>query len=109
LKYQQNDHGSFNPIEYRVFEKTPDAMTSNPDRLHSEFIKSIKFEQKRALQYFDSALYLGQLDPSWGHHWKETDRMTEIIDDIEAETKRTQEVFEESYPDYEKTVQNFEE
>jgi len=81
-------------------------MTSNPDRLHSEFIKSIKFEQKRAVQYFDSALYLGQLDPSWSHHWKETDRMVENKDAIEAETKRTQEVYEESYPDYEKAKTN---
>jgi len=106
LTYQQNDHGTFIALEYRFFEKTPDVMTSNPDRLHSEFIKSIKFEQKRAVQYFDSALYLGQLDPAWSHHWKETDRMVENKDAIEAETKRTQEVYEESYPDYEKAKTN---
>ncbi len=106
LKYQQNEHGTFNPLEYRITESTPDEFRTNPDRLHEDFIKSIKFEQKRAVQYFDSALYLAQLPDSWSHHWKETDRMDEIIDDIVAETKRTQEVYENSYSYYEKTKSN---
>jgi hypothetical protein len=109
LTYQQNDFGTFFPIEYRVFEKTPDVMTSNPDRLHSEFIKSIKFEQTRAVQYFDSALYLGQLDPAWSHDWTETDRIDKNRDSIELEKIRVLEVYEQMFPDYEKTNQNFKE
>ena len=106
VTYQQNDHGSFFPLEYRVFEKIADDLRTNPDRLHSEFIKSIKFEQTRAIQYFDSALYLGQLPDSWSHDWTETDRMDEISDKVELEKIRALETYDKTYQDNEKSKSN---
>lgn len=52
LLYKQNDVGSFFAIEYRTFETMPDKMTSNIDRQHSEFSKSLEFEINRALEKF---------------------------------------------------------
>jgi hypothetical protein len=109
LRYMQNDHGTFIPIEYRITESIPDKITTNMDRLHSEFSRIITYEQNRALLTFDSSLLVSELGPSSSYDYTTTDRIDKIRDAIELEKIRVQKYYEQSFTDYEKTNHNFEE
>jgi len=106
LKYQQNDFGTFIPIEYRITESTSDEFRTNPDRLHSEFKELIIKEQNKAARYFDFQSCLKELPDSFSYDYPETDRMDKISDDIESEKKRALESLDEIYQDNEKTKTN---
>lgn len=107
--YKQNDHGTFIPLEIKMYDFRPiDAMTSNPDRLHSEFPNLIKYEENRAIEYFDSTLLVSELGESWSYDYTTIERMDKINDDIELEKIRILEVYEQLFTDYEKTIHNFE-
>jgi len=80
LLYQQNDHGTFIPLEYRIFEKTADKITTNIDRLHSEFGIKIEYEQQRAILTFDARLIDGVEVPSWTYVYPlETQRADDVV------------------------------
>ena len=109
LLYQQNEHGSFNPIEYRVFEKEPDAMTTNIDRLHSEFDSLREFEILRAVKQFDSTQIVSVLEASWNYDYPIPTNRTELIQHIiESEKVRTSHVMDFYYKNHKKIIQNFE-
>jgi len=85
LTYQQNSHGTFIPIEYRITESTPSDARTNPDRLHSEFKNLITYEQKRATEIFDSNLIQGELPISWSYDYpQDTERIDEKAMKVEA-------------------------
>ena len=102
LLYIQNDHGSFNPIEFRTFEKTPDEIQMNMQREHSEFATMIQYEQQRAVDQFDSRLLESELPESWQYDYpQETDRILElqiaIRDAIKCAEKTMQEALSKTH------------
>jgi len=108
LKYQQNDHGTFLPIEYRTFEKIPDTLTTNIDRLHSEFDTLREFEILRAVQQFDSTQIVSVLEASWNYDYPFPTNRTELIQHIiESEKLRTLDVKDMVYKNHKKVIQNF--
>jgi len=108
LKYQQNDHGTFIPIENRVFEKIPDTLTSNIDRLHSEFDTLKQYEITRATNHFDSSLLVSELEPSFIYDYPLENRMENIKDIQVLEKIRTLDVKDILYKNHKKVIQNFE-
>ena len=102
LTYQQNDFGTFIPIEYRVIEPLSDEIKMNMDRLNSEFRDIIQYEINRATIQFDSQLIQAELVPSWKYEYPLEDRMGKINDIIESEKARALEVYEKRYTDNEK-------
>ncbi len=108
LKYQQNNVGSFFPIEYRVFEKEPDVMTTNIDRLHSEFDSLREFEILRAVKQFDSTQIVSVLEASWNYDYPIPTNRTELVQHIiESEKIRTSHVMDFYYKNHKKIIQNF--
>lgn len=59
--YQQNDFGTFIPIEYRTFDVIPDIIRTYTDRGHSEFYRFLDYEIKRATEIFDSRIIQKEL------------------------------------------------
>ena len=108
LKYQKNQHGTFTPIEYRVFDKIPDKMTTNIDRLHSEFHILKQFEILRAVQQFDSTQIVSVLEASWNYDYPIPTNRTELMQHhIELEKTRTSHVMDFYYKNHKKIIQNF--
>lgn len=91
--YKQNDHGSFNPIVYRTFDAIPDKMTTNIDRLHSEFSKLIEYEQNRAVEEFDSTLLVSELPASWKYDYSvKSTTDAELDESLKEEAQRAQQL-----------------
>lgn len=108
LLYQQNSFGTFFPIENRVFEDIPDKLTTNIDRLHSEFDTLKEFEILRAVQQFDSTQIVSVLEASWNYDYPIPTNRIELIDHlIESEKLRTLQVMESEYKNHKKVIHNF--
>jgi len=105
--YQQNDHGTFIALEYRIFEKIPDKLTTNIDRLHSEFVKLKQFEISRATNHFDSSKIVSELPTFLIYNYIQVDMVENINDNIESEKIRTLDVRDLVYKNHKKVVQNF--
>ena len=104
LQYQQNEFGTFIPIQYKVQEPIRDEIKMNMDRLHSEFNDIIQYEINRATIQFNSQLLQADLSPSWNYKYPlETDRVEKIKDIIQSEKIRALEVYQKIYTDNEKS------
>jgi len=109
LKYQQNDFGTFIPIENRIFEKIADPLTSNIDRLHSEFDTLMQYERMRATGVFDSSLIISEQPTSWKYDYPiEDNRIESIRDTLELEKIRTAHIMDMIYKNHKKVIHNFE-
>jgi hypothetical protein len=108
LLYQQNSFGTFFPIENRVFEAIPDKLTTNIDRLHSEFDTLKEFEILRAVQQFDSTQIVSVLEASWNYDYPIPTNRIELINHlIESEKIRTLKFMESEYKNHKKVTHNF--
>jgi len=108
LKYQQNQHGTFIPIENRNFDSPQDKITTHIDRLHSEFYLLVEHEIRNAITQFDSTLIQSHIGDSWNYDYpKYTDRIENIKDKLELEKIRTAYVMELEYKNHKKVIHNF--
>jgi len=74
--FEMNSFGSFKQIN-QSFERFQDTGTANT-RMHSGFGGIIAYEQDRALDVYDSSIYISELPASFAYIFPETDeRITE--------------------------------